>query len=479
MPKIDAEPTVPALEYLFHPRAIAIVGVSTDMNKVGPGRFFVQAQIDAGFKGKIYPVGASGGRIFGRKIYRKLTDIPGEVDYVISSVPVAYAVSLMHECVAMKVRAVHMFTAGFGEISDRHGRALQDEVASIARKAGIRLIGPNCMGLFCPKTGMAFELNLPHEAGRVGLISQSGGNAIKSIRDADIRGIHYSKVISYGNAADLDEGDFLDYLRDDPETRIITAYFEGVKDGPRFRRALERAAAKKPVIIYKSGFGVSGHRAVASHTGAIAGSNRVWEALLKQVGAVQVYSMDEMLDMVSLFSRTPPPRGNRAGIIGIGGGNNVLVTDGCFRDGIQVPPFTRRIRQDLENIFSSEAGASFRNPVDMYFAKFDLLEATVKTVDSCRQIDMIIIHITIGWAPKENVNLARSHAEMIARLKGKTDKPIIVLLWPFGPVRYTSDVAECEQILNQAGIATFFSIHGAAGAMMKYLDYMRRKKARR
>jgi len=479
MPKTETEKTAPALEYLFHPRSIAIVGVSTDMNKVGPGRFFVQAHIDAGFKGEIYPVGASGGRIFGRKIYRKLNDIPGEVDYVISSVPVAHAVSLMHECVAKGVRTVHMFTAGFGEISDKRGRTLQEEITEIARAAGIRLIGPNCMGLFCPQSGLAFETNLPREAGRVGLVSQSGGNAIKAIRDADIRGIHYSKVISYGNAADLDESDFLDYLCDDPDTRIITAYFEGVKDGPRFRKALTRAAARKPVIIYKSGFGAPGHRAVASHTGAVAGSNRVWEALLKQTGAVQVYSMDEMLDMVSLFSRTPPPKDNRAGIIGIGGGNNVLVTDGCVRAGIRVPPFTRRIRRDLENIFSSEAGASFRNPVDMYFAKFELLSATVKVVDRCHDIDMIIIHITIGWTPKVSVNLAHSHAEMIGKLKGKTAKPIIVVLWPFGPARYTADVGECEQILNRAGIAAFFSIEGAAGAMMKYLDYFRRRKARR
>jgi acetate---CoA ligase (ADP-forming) subunit alpha len=473
---LKAAPSVPKLEFLFNPRAVAVVGVSTDLSKVGPGRFFVKAQIEAGFKGKIYPVGVSGGRIFGRKIYRRLTDIPGEVDYVISSVPAAHAVALMHDCVAKKVRAVHMFTAGFSEISDKKGAVLQAELAEIARAAGIRLLGPNCMGLYCPEAGIAFELDLPSEKGDIGFVSQSGGNAIKAIRDADIRGLHFSKIISYGNAADLDETDFLEYLTDDPKTRIITAYFEGVKDGPRFRQALERAAKKKPVIIYKGGFGSPGARAVASHTGAIAGSDRVWEALLKQAGAIQVYSLDEMLDMLSLFSRTAPPKGNRAGIIGIGGGNNVLVTDDCVRAGISVPPFSRRLRKELKGLYLSEAGASFRNPVDMYFAKFELVEATVRVVDSCPDIDMTIIHITIGWSPKENVNMARQHAEMIGKLNGKTAKPIIVVLRPFGPSRYQPDVGKCEQILNKAGIAAFFSVTGAAEAMLKYIDYFKRKK---
>lgn len=473
--KNNASPVVPKLEFLFNPRAIAVVGVSTDMNKVGPGRFFFKALLEAGFKGEVYAVGQSGGSIFGHEVYRRLTDIPGPVDYVISSVPAAYAPDLMRDCAAKGVRAVHMFTAGFAEISDGQGAKLQAEIVKIARKAGIRLLGPNCMGIFCPATGMSFELDLPLKDGYMGFVSQSGGNAIKAIREADIRGIYFSKIISYGNGADLDESDFLEYLSEDPKTRIITAYLEGVRDGARFRRALEKAARRKPVIIYKGGFGTSGARAVASHTGSVAGSDRVWAALIRQAGAIQVDSMDEMLDMITLFARTPPPRGNRAGIIGIGGGNNVLVTDDCARAGLEVPPFSRRIRRELQDIYLTEAGASFRNPVDMYFAKFELVAKTVQAVDGFSGIDLILIHITIGWSPKENVNLARSHAEMIAKLKGKTEKPIIVVLRPFGPSRYQHGVGDCQQILNDAGIPVFFGADEAAAAILKYRDYFQRR----
>ncbi len=465
----------PALEYLFHPESIAVAGVSTDMTKVGPGRFFIEALREQGYAGRLYGVGRHGGEHHGVPIYPSLMDIPGTVDYVISSVPAAQAPALLRDCAAKGVRAVHLFTAGFAEISERAGARLQAELITLAREFGIRLLGPNCMGIFCPETGLSFERVMTHRSGHVGFVSQSGGNAIKAIQEAENKGIHFSKIISYGNAADLDESDFIDYLTDDPATEIITAYIEGVCHGRKFYAALRRAAAVKPVIVYKGGIGESGHRAVASHTGAIGGTDRVWAALLRQANAIPVQSLEEMLDVVALCHYLGRPKGLGAGIIGIGGGNNVLATDDALRAGLTVPPFPPGIRRDLKKIYTSEAGASFRNPVDMYFAKFGLAEETIRVVARCRAVDLIIVHITVGWTPAADVDLARNHVQMVAGLAEKVDKPVIAVLRPFGATRYLPVVSELEQILNRGGLPVFLSVGDAARAYVRFHDYHRRR----
>lgn len=473
-----AQTSKPRLEYLFHPRHIAVVGVSTDMSRIGPGRMFTEALLTASFKGSVYPVSRSGGEIFGRKVYTSLKDIPGSIDYVISAIPARDTPRLIGECAAKRVKAVHMFTAGFSEIADEEGKRLEAEVIDLARSNGIRIIGPNCMGLFCPETGLSFELALPRESGQVGFISQSGGNAIQAVREAQTKNIYFSKIISYGNASDLNESDFLEYLTGDPGTRVITAYLEGVKDGHRFKEVMRRAARKKPVIVYKGGTSEGGQRAVASHTGALAGESAVWTSFLKQVGAVQVHSLDEMLDMVALFNYLPPPAGKAVGIIGIGGGNSVLAADASAQAGLNVPLLPPEARQQLEAIYASEAGGSFRNPVDMYFAKFNLARETVRVVDDCPEIDLIIIHVTIGWNPKHDVNLAKTHVEMLTELCQEIKKPAAVVLRPFGPAKYTRIAGDAEAELFGAGFPVFFSVSRAAQAISRYVDYHRRKARR-
>ena len=468
----------PQLEYLFHPRHIAVVGVTTDMSRISPGRMFTEALLTTGFKGKVYPVSRSGGKIFGQKVFPGLKDIPGDIDYVISAIPARDTPQLIRDCAGKKVKTVHMFTAGFSEIADEGGKKLESEVLELARQNDIRIIGPNCMGLFCPETGLSFELALPRENGRIGFVSQSGGNAIQAVREAQTKNMFFSKIISYGNSSDLNESDFLEYLADDPATSIITTYIEGIKDGPRFKEVMRRTARKKPVIVYKGGTSDGGQRAAASHTGAIAGSEMVWASFLKQVGAVQVYSLDEMMDMAALFSYMSTPKGKAVGIIGIGGGNSVLAADTSAQAGLSVPPLPPTARQQLEAIYSSEAGGSFRNPVDMYFAKFNLARETVRVVDDCREIDLIIIHVTIGWNPKHDVNLAKTHVEMLTGLCREIKKPAAVVLRPFGPAKYTRIAGDTEDILFKAGFPVFFSVSRAAQTISRYVDYHRRKARR-
>ena len=467
----------PSLDYLFHPDSIAIVGVSTDKTRIASGQVYLESLLSGGFKGKIYPVSRDRGEILGLKIYPGIKDIPGKVDYVISAIPAQDTPQLIIDCAAKGVKAIHMFTAGFSEIADAAGEQLQSQITTMARQRGIPILGPNCMGLYCPKTGLAFHPDVPRESGTIGFVSQSGGNAIVAIREAAARGIHFSKVISYGNACDLNESDFLEYLAHDPETRVIAAYVEGVSDGARFVRALKQAAEMKPVIVYKGGTTESGTRAVASHTGAIAGSGRVWGGLLKQVGAIQVHSMEELLDILVLFSYMSPPKGRATAVVGIGGGNSVRAADACASAGLTMPLLPAATRNRLKEIYASEVGGSFRNPVDTYFVQWGLLEETIKIVADCDQIDLLILHITLGFAGhryETKINLVKPYIESVISTTGAINKPVAIALYPIGLTKYEPTTSEAEAALHQAGLPVFPSVAQAANAIVKYIDYHQR-----
>ena len=291
------------LEFLFHPQSIAIAGVKDVNIKFNPGLMFLEALIKFGYKGRLYPLNPGGGEVLGLKVYKNVQEIPDPVDYIISAIPAKNTPQLVADAAAKGVKAIHFFTSGFGEIENIEGEKLQAEILTLARRGGVRIIGPNCLGLYCPQSGLTFNPEVSQEIGSVGMISQSGGNASHAIAEGNTRGIHFSKVISMGNGADLNESDYLEYLTHDPETKIITAYLEGIKEGPRFLKALKAAAKIKPVIIFKVGNSESGAEAAASHTTALAGSSRVWEGLLRQAGAIQVHSIEEMIDVVRSLSK--------------------------------------------------------------------------------------------------------------------------------------------------------------------------------
>jgi len=466
-----------SLDYLFHPNSIAVVGVSTDTARIASGQIFLRALLDTKFKGRVYPVSREEGEILGLKIYSSIRDIPDTIDYVISAIPAQDMPQLIEDCAVKKVKAIHMFTAGFSEISDEEGERRQLQITAMARQRNISIIGPNCMGLYCPKAGLSFHPDMPKESGTLAFISQSGGNAIYAIREAASRRICFSKVISYGNACDLNESDFLEYLTHDSDTEVIASYIEGVKDGDRFIEALKQAIKVKPVIVYKGGTTESGTRAVASHTGAIAGSYRVWDGLLKQVGAIQVYSMEELLDMLMLFRYMSPPKGRATAVIGIGGGNSVRAADACSEAGLTVPLLSAETRGRLEEIYASEVGGSFRNPVDTYFVRWNLLQDTIRIVADCDQIDLLILHITIGFAgPKyeTKLNLIKPYIESISSAMKVINKPVAIVLYPIGLAKFEPITSEAEAALYKAGLPVFPLVSQAAKAIAKYIDYHER-----
>ena len=261
------------------------------------------------------------------------------------------------------MKAIHFCTAGFDETGESITAGLQGELTRLARETGVRIIGPNCMGIYCPASRLSYDTGFEKEAGNVGFISQSGANSLYTVREAGWRGVRFSKVISYGNACDLNECDFLEYLTDDPETSVIALYLEGVSDGRRFLRLIERAARNKTVVLIKSGYGEAGARATATHTASLAGNDTIWDTLCHQFNLIRPKNVEEMVDVLVTLSFMPDPGGRNAVLIGIGGGTSVLLTDEFERRGFRLPPLPDSIRKKLMG-FSQLAGNMLRNPID-------------------------------------------------------------------------------------------------------------------
>ena len=364
--------SVSAIDNILNARSVAVVG-ATRVGEWGGGGF-VGGLVEYGFKGKVYPINPKYDEIRGQKTYPSLSAVPGTIDYVISSIPAKYVPDMLEEAAAKKVKAVHLFTARLGETGRADAIELQNRILKMSRDYGFRLLGPNCMGVYYPAGGMSFHTDFPKESGRTGLISQSGMLAREIVLASPLRGTYFSKVFSYGNAIDLNECDFLEYLADDPDTDVIMMYIEGVKDGRRFIETLKRAVTVKPVIILKGGQGESGARATSSHTGSLAGASRVWNGVIAQTGAVTADSLDELVDLAAAFRLLPPVRGIRVGVTGGAGGSSVLAADQCEKAGLDVVPLPPALREELKN-----RGVSvwdwLGNPADLSIREDDSLSA--------------------------------------------------------------------------------------------------------
>ena len=463
------------LEEVFNPRSVAVVGVSTQKQRtqVG-GTNYVRSLLNNGFQGNIYPVNPKGGEIWGLKIYPGIRAIPGSVDYVISSIPVTGALELVKDCAAKGVKAIHFFTSGFSEFGEE-GEELEREICAIAKESGMRVIGPNCMGVYCPKSGLSFIPDSARESGRVGLICQSGGNAIYLVREGGLRGIRFSKVVSYGNASDVSESDLLEYMASDPDTGVILAYIEGTKDGQRFKRALREAADCKPVVVLKAGVTDSGARAVSSHTGALAGSDRVWDGFLHQVGAIRVSSLEELLDTAVTFSYLPLPSGRRVGVLGIGGGVTVLASDACVSAGLKVPRFPREIGEKAGSLLGNEAGTILNNPIDLSAEAWKVGYSDIlKLLDGYDGTDLSIIHFSLGLISppaQQHTETWGSLARDVIESHQVSAKPVVAVIQMAVYDGHYQWMLEAQKKFYEAGIAAYHSMEGAARGIDRFMRY--------
>jgi len=459
------------LEFLFHPRSIAVVGVPSNPENMQGGTFFMDALMKFGYRGNLYPVNPRASEILGLKAYPDLMSVPKPLDYVICCLPASLTPQLVKDCTAKGVRAVCIYTAGFSEES-AEGRRLEQKLVSLARQGGVRIIGPNCLGIYSPSTHLSYSPLYSKEAGRVGLLCQSGGISSELAQLASHRGIRFSKVISYGNAADLDEADFIEYLAQDVETTTIAAYVEGTKDGTRFLRTLAKAAAVKPVIILKGGRTDGGAKAAASHTGALAGSREKWDILFQQLGVMQVHSLKELLDLVLAFQYIKPPRGKRVGIIGGGGGASVVATDACENAGLSVPAFSNELRHDLERLIS-KTGNITSNPIDCFAAvgNRSLLLQIAKLVADSKEVDLLIMQVSIiGVYPVESKSLVE-WLEAIIEASRLVNLPMAVVP-SNGDLPASSGLYfKLHQRCLQAGLAVYPNLSDAAQAIGRFVHY--------
>ncbi|MBW1687349.1 MAG: CoA-binding protein [Deltaproteobacteria bacterium] len=417
-------PVLPA-QALFEPRSVAVVGVPRSPR---PGQLFLRALLDPGYRGRIYPVNPNAQEILGLPCHPSVASLPEAVDLAIIVVPTAFAASVVRECAEKGVKAAIVFTAGFSELGTPEGRERGAELMAAARAGQLRLVGPNCMGVYVPKSGLGSFPGLPSEQGPIAFVSQSGSLSNRMVWSGEGRGLAFSKIISVGNQSDLETSDFLEYLAEDPETEIISAYIEGAKDGRRLWRALTVAGRRKHLVVLKVGRTRSGARAASSHTGALAGEAEVWAGMLRQAGALQVRDMDELLDTLVALRYLGRPTGKRMAILTGPGGPAVSAADACEETGLELADLAEQTKRRLRGVVVS-AGTSVGNPVDIGLVLAGAAEmyrqALAATIDDPGVDAAVVIGSSLpgeGW---------QTHVEAMAELAQAAAKPILHV--SFGP----------------------------------------------
>ena len=429
---------------LFEPQSVAVVGVPRGLKT---GQIFLQALLDPGFRGRIYPINPNAEEIAGLRCYPSISALPETPDLAILVVPTEAAVSVVGECAERGVKAAVVFTAGFSELGTDEGRRREAELLAAAHSGGLRILGPNCMGLYVPKIGLAMFPAMPTDVGPVSFISQSGSLCTFVAGLGYGRGLGFSKVMSIGNQADLEASDFFEYLADDPETEIIGAYIEGAKDGHRLRRALAHAAQAKRLVIWKAGRTDSGARAANSHTGSLSGESQVWSALLKQVGAVPVHNIDELLDVLVALRYIPADAGPRLALVTGPGGPAVSAADACEENGLALAQLSLGTQEVLRGIVP-RAGSSVRNPIDIGLAVAGAAEMYYRSAEAAAMDPNVDAIMVIGGPLR--AESIEDYAGVIADISHRSGKPILQASVGGGGVML-------DRAFTQYGVPTFLS----------------------
>jgi acyl-CoA synthetase (NDP forming) len=479
------------LEPFFAPRSVAVVGASTTFAKWGAIIF--HNILLGGFKGVIYPVNRNQDEIFGLPAYKSLADIPGPVDLVMIVVPTEKVIEVLHQAGDKGTRAAVLITAGYSETGEA-GRRLEEEMVRVARERGVRVLGPNCMGIVSMPAGLtAWMPSYIPGTGRVSIISQSGNMGYSIAKSLVTRGLGVARAVSSGNEADLTAVDFMEYFRDDPETDIILSYIEGVEDGSGLLKSLKQVSRKKPVVVIKAGSTGAGARASASHTGAMVGSDAVFAAALQSSGTVRAHDVEEMTDFAAALSSQPIPRGNRVGVITLGGGWGVMAADALARQGLDVVPLKAETIERLNAILPPYWSRS--NPVDLVAGLKDGdFKKPLRTLLESDYIDSLML-LGIGYgemrgryilgSPYSDRYDMQEIGNLFIRADETTAEAIITLLDVYKkPIIPVVDQAVMEgesrfrEILGEKGILLFPSpLRGATAlsALVRYGRYVRRE----
>jgi acetyl coenzyme A synthetase (ADP forming)-like protein len=436
---------------LFNPRGVAVVGASTHPDKIGYR--IVENMVKSGYTGQIYPINPKGGEILGWTVHRSLADVQGDVDVAVLSIPADHVLAAVADCAAKGVGHLVVVTSGFSEIGNI---AQEKEMVSIAHAHGMRVLGPNIFGIYSSSSRLDATFGpggiLP---GHVAIVTQSGALGIAMIGKTAAESLGLSALISVGNKSDIDEADLLAYLAEDPETRVVLLYIEGVKNGERLVRTLRHVTKRKHVVVIKSGRSARGAMAAASHTGSLAGADDVFEDIMRQCGVLRAESVQEAFHWVRFLATAPLPSGEDAVIVTNGGGIGVLATDACEKYGVRLYDNQPMLATAFAEVMP-EFGSS-KNPVD--------LTGQATGEDYARSLDAVFARADMHAAIALYCETALFDTSQFATLlrsvyrKYESTKPIVFAL--FGGARIETLIRE----LRSEGIPVFGDVYEAISVL--------------
>ncbi len=467
--------TSDSLRPFFEPERVAVIGASRNEGKGGYN--IIENLLRMGYQGRIFPVNPRADNILGIDAFSSLEDIPEPPDLALIVLPPQAVLNSVEECAARGVKAVIIESAGFGEMNES-GARIEEKIARLAKETGIRIMGPNSVGTINPyvhfdsSLGRLNKLFLPDNdigKGTVGFIGQTGlftGVYLPLIN----RELGISKIACLGNKCDVDESDMLEYMGDDPATEIIAMYLESIKDGQRFLELCRRIVPEKPVIILKSAVTEGGAKASATHTGSMAGKDRVYDAAFRQVGVIRVGSFEQLWDVTRAFVRLPRPQGSRLGIVNLAGSGCVTAVDACFRYGLQIAELSPATKRKIKTVYPD--WWQVRSPVDVWTAiEASGFEDTYSTVTRAVMEDdgvdaVVVIMAAIDWLPGKAV------AGLFTGLrKDFPHKPIIVV----NPLGDGEIYLRMSREFQSIGIPSYTSDEDAIfalAALYRYRQYL-------
>lgn len=458
------------IDDILNARSIAIVGASNSPIKFGG--MLTASQLAMGFDGPVYLVNPKESEIMGYRAYPDLGSLPQPPELVYIVIPADRSLEVLKACGQVGAKGVVMISAGFRE-SGEDGKTLEQEAMRLAREGGFRIIGPNCFGIYNPRNRLTLlpGVDFSTTPGDVAFLSQSGGFSTHVARLGQSLGIRFSAVVSYGNGVDIDETDLLRYFAQDPQTRFIGAYLEGVRDARAFLEALKEAACRKQVVLWKVGKAAPSQRAVMSHTGSIAGSAEIWEAALRQTGAIQALGVEEVCDVLlalRLLGRRP---GRRILVSGGGGGLGTNAADIAGREGVELPSLNEGTGQRLRKILG-RVGAVISNPLDIGtpLVPLPMFEATMQEAAENPTTDVLIFDLAMNFALRmAGEEGLHQVADVLIQTRQKSGKPVVMVLYSRA---CDPEDLEPERILRklrsrllEKGVAVFPSMRRAIRAI--------------
>ncbi len=451
----------------FEPGSVAVVGVSRRTGAFG-GALFLRKYKESGFKGALYPIHPEADEIDGLRAYPNLSALPEVPGLVIVAVKADLVPGVLEECARIGARHIHIFASGFSEIGTREGADLEERIKEIARQNGLLVIGPNCMGPYCPSSGLTAWGAVPGKPGPVGVISQSGAITQRLTEYLFSLGIGTEKAVSMGNAAVLDGPDYLEFMGEDDRIHTIAMYLEGIGDGRKLLQLAREVGKKKPIVIWKGGESEIGARTVASHTGSMAGERRLWDGLFRQTGAVQARSMNEWADALLALCLLPAPSGKGVFLIGGGGGSSVSNGDMCVDQGLEVPQLSEETMKRLREAVPV-AGSIAGNPLDSWriFDDPDYLREILGLAYADPNVSMVMIDRLVPRAAFHMTGDASLTTEVVDFVRQNQKPTVFTIDYEGGDTELTARGTALRAEICRAGIPAYPSLKRAAWALAR------------